>query len=237
MSGHHNAVFAPIDYDHILERVGGGNETEVYRSDDGRYVAKLKTERGSTPANALARAREMRAAAELFAACLGPEHSLPNYYLLARDTQGDTQPLVIQPFLSDAQPLASIDYRVLRSDERQILARHLTQIIDRSVRLYRRIGIMPDLYGRTSQSTRERHRLNRPHMLPWRLWSFLVRRTILRSHNLLRTRDGRLILVDYDAVRRGSLYRAVYFFVRLLLFARDHAVIRLMLRSPTSRQR
>jgi hypothetical protein len=67
-------------------------------------------------------------------------------------------------------------------------------------------------------------------MLPWRLWGFLVRRTILRSHNLMRAANGRLILVDYDTVRRGPFYRGVYFFVRLLLFARDTVAIWLALR-------
>ena len=44
MSTYADVVFAPIDRDLALERIAGGNETEVYRSDDGRYVAKLKSE-------------------------------------------------------------------------------------------------------------------------------------------------------------------------------------------------
>jgi hypothetical protein len=227
---HHDAVFAPIDYDHMLERLGGGNETEVYRSDDGRYVAKLKAEDGCTPAEALARAREMRAAAELFVGCLGPDHSLASHYLLARDSRGDVQALVIQPLLAGARPLAEIDYRALRPEERMFLARQLAAIIGRAAGLYRRAGLMPDLYGRSSQSADERRRLNGALMLPWRLWGFLVRRTILRSHNLMRAANGRLILVDYDTVRRGPLYRSIYFFVRLLLFARDAVAIWLALR-------
>ncbi len=35
-------VFAPLDRDHQLERVGGGFETDVYRSDDRRWAVKLK---------------------------------------------------------------------------------------------------------------------------------------------------------------------------------------------------
>ncbi len=230
MRAYHNAVFAPIDYDHILERLGGGNETEVYRSDDGRYVVKLKAEDGRTSAETLARAREMRVAAERFISCLGPDHSLTSYYILARDSRGDVQVLVIQPFLAGARPLAEIDCRGLRPEERAALTRQLTAIIARAAGLYRRAGMMPDLYGRTSQSVAERRRLNGPLMLPWRLWGFLVRRTILRSHNLMRAVDGRLILVDYDTVRRGGLYRAVYFLVRRLLFTRDRAAIWMVLR-------
>ena len=33
------------------------------------------------------------------------------------------------------------------------------------------------------------------------------------------------MLVDYDIVRRGRLYRLVYFAVRWLLFWREHALI------------
>jgi uncharacterized protein YegP (UPF0339 family) len=231
MRTYRDEVFAPIDYDHILERVGGGNETEVYRSDDGRYVAKLKAEDGHTLAESLIRAQEMRAAAEQFVDCLGPEHSLPSYYLLARDSRGYVQVLVIQPFLYGARPLAHTDYQALCPEERATLARNLTRIISRATGLYRSYGVMPDLYGRSSQSTDERRRLNGAHMLPWRLWGFLVRRTILRSHNLMLADNGRLILVDYDTVRQGPLYRAIYFLVRLLLFVRDSTVIWLTLRA------
>lgn len=231
MIEHHNAIFAPIDYDHILERVGGGNETEVYRSDDGRYVVKLKAEDGDTLDEALRSARKMRAAAELFSACLGNNHSLPNYYLLARDSRGHIQPLVIQPFLTRAQALAEVDLRSLSPNERTALATALHTIIRQAVALYYRTGVMPDLYGRASSSHAERRRLNSALMLPWRIWSFLVKRTLLHSHNLMRTSDGRLVLVDYDTVRRGNLYCAIYFFVRYLLFMRDRTVIWLFLRS------
>jgi len=58
-----------------------------------------------------------------------------------------------------------------------------------------------------------------------------VERTILRSHNLLRTTDPArpVALVDYDFVRRGALYRFVYFLVRIALFWRDRAAISLVL--------
>ena len=41
-------VFAPLDRDLALERIAGGNETEVYRTDDQRYVVKLKSDHGGT---------------------------------------------------------------------------------------------------------------------------------------------------------------------------------------------
>jgi hypothetical protein len=64
-------------------------------------------------------------------------------------------------------------------------------------------------------------------MLPRRLWSFLVERNLLRSNNLMLTAgpEQRVVLVDYDVVRRGRLYRLVYFAVRWLLFWREHALI------------
>jgi hypothetical protein len=225
-------VFAPVDLDHQLERIAGGNETEVYRTDDGQYVVKVKHELGGTPAEALASARTMRAAAELFAACLGPEHSVPSYYVVARDDDGQAQVLVIQPFVGGARPLYDVDYEALDSGERAQVASRLREIIRRSLRFFRATGSMPDLYGRTSTSAAERARLNAPRMLPWRLWSFLVKRNLLRSHNLLLTEapERRVVLIDYDFVRRGRLYRAVYYAVRWLLFWRDHALIQLMRR-------
>lgn len=230
---HADDVFAPIDADMALERVAGGNETEVYRSDDGRFVAKLKHELGGPLRTAVAEARVMRAAADAFAACLGPRYSIPSHYLLSRDSEGHVQILVLQPYLHDAQPLYTIDYRGLSAEERRRLAAALREIISRAEAMYRATGSMPDLYGRTSASRSER-RLNRsPRQLPRRLWSFLVERTILRSHNLLRTADPErpVALVDYDFVRQGLLYRMVYFLVRIALFWRDRLAIRLVLRA------
>ena len=42
-----DAIFAPIDHDLELERIAGGNETEVYRTDDRRHVVKLKSDMGA----------------------------------------------------------------------------------------------------------------------------------------------------------------------------------------------
>jgi hypothetical protein len=226
-------VFALLDRDLALERIAGGNETEVYRTDDQRYVVKLKSDQGGTVDVALARALADRAAAERFIACLGPAHTITSYYVIARDSSGRAQPLVIQPYLAGAQQLFDVDYRALSRDERASIALQLREIIRRSLSFYRATASMPDLYGRTSVSTAERARLNKPWMLPWRLWSFLVERNLLRAHNLLLTPapERRIVLVDYDIVRRGWLYRLIYFAVRWMLFWRDHMLIARLRRS------
>lgn len=227
-----SVVFAPVDRDLSLERVAGGNETEVYRTDDRRRVVKLKGETGSTLAEALAHARTLRDAADRFAVCLGPRYSIPSAYLLSRDEAGRVQVLVIQPFISNARPLAEVDYKSLTPHQREQIAVQLYDIVRRARQFYRETGCMPDLYGRTSRSAAERRQMRRLHMLPKRLWSFLVQRTLLRSHNLLLTNDPQphIVLVDYDPVRRGRLYRRVYYAVRWLLFLRDDIIIARMRR-------
>ena len=225
-------VFAPLDRDLELERIAGGNETEVYRTDDHRYVVKLKSDLGDTARDAVIRAQAARAAAERFVACLGCEHTIPNYYIVARDSAGRVQTLAIQPFLTGARPLFDLSYRELSGAERAGVASQLREIIRRALSFYRDTGSMPDLYGRSSTSAAARVRTNKPWMLPLRLWSFLVERNLLRSHNLMLTAapDRRVVLVDYDVVRRGRLYQQIYFAVRWMLFWRDHMLILLMLR-------
>ncbi len=249
-----DAVFAPIDADHVLERVAGGNETEVYRSDNGRYAVKLKSlavaparsdlqrrspvtqaadgAAGGGLAAALAEARLMRATAEAFAACLGPRYSIPSHVLLARDNAGRIRVLVLQPYLAHARPLAHLDYRALSREQRQLVARELRAIIRRARAMYRHSGTMPDLYGRSSASQEERRRNRALARLPQRLWSFLVQRTLLHSHNLLWTGDPQrpIVLVDYDDVRRSPLYRRVYYATRQALFLRDQLAILLKLK-------
>ncbi len=225
-----NALFAPVDTDLHLERIAGGNETEVYCTDDRRFVVKVKNEASREPEETLSQVRAARAAAEAFASAVGPEHSLPSYYIVARNSDGLAQLLVLQPYLRQARPLAEVDYTRLSPAERAGLARQLRGVIRRSLAFYRQTETMPDLYGRTSRSQAERRQLNAPHMLPWRLWSFLAKRNLLRSRNLILT-DGperRLILVDYDPVRRSRLYRWLYYNVRRVLFLRDYLLILLM---------
>jgi hypothetical protein len=222
-----NEVFASVDRDLYLERIAGGNETEVYRTDDQRYVVKLKCELGGTLGEALDSARAMRAAAEQFAACIGEEHSIPSYYLIARDSDSRVQVLVLQPFIAHAHPLCNVDYTALSTDERERVAAQLRALIKRALSFYTSTRSMPDLYGRTSTSAAERKRLRSPWRIPERLWSFVVRRNLLRSQNLLLTNapECRIVLVDYDFVRRGSFYRWVYYTVRRVLFWRDQGLI------------
>jgi hypothetical protein len=229
-----NAVFAPLDRDHCLERIAGGNETEVYRSDDHRYVVKLKAERlGNTRNEVLQWARLMRDSAEEFTDCLGPSYSVPNHFVLSCDDAGDVQILVVQPYISDAHPLHDTDYARLSPAERQYVARQLRDIIRRALTMYRATGRMPDLYGRASASKHERKRSNTLVRLPVRLWSFLVQRNLLLAHNLLLTAppERRVVLIDYDIVRQGKFYQRIYYLTRWFLFWRDHLLIRVMQRS------
>ena len=223
-------LFAPLDRDLHLERIGGGNETEVYCTDDRRYVVKVKSDQAESLSAALTRATAMRKAARRFATVMGPQHSIPNQFLLAANQTGRLQLLAVQPYYQNAQPLSSVDYRSLDQPVRRRIARQLLHIMRRSIATYGRRGWMPDLYGRISVSRAERERLNRWYMLPWRLWSFLIQRNLLRAHNLMLTAEpkSRIILVDYDPVTRGWLYQLVYYNIRLWLFWRDLLLIAIM---------
>lgn len=220
-------VFAPVDRDHQLERIAGGNETEVYITDDRRYVVKLKSDLGCSTRAAIDEAKTMRAAAEQFAACIGPDHSIASYYVVARDAAGRAQVLVVQPFIAHARPLDAVNYATLSAPERLHVAHQLHALIRRALRFYRVTGCMPDLYGRSTSSAAARRHHLAPRQLPARVWSFLVRRSLLRSHNLLLTDapERRVLLVDYDIVRRSRLYRRMYYGARWLLSWRDRALI------------
>lgn len=223
-------LFASLDADLHLERIGGGNETEVYCTDDRRYVVKVKGRQAPTVAEALAEATAMRKAARRFAAAVGSRHSIPNNFLIAANSQGYPQLLTVQPYYQDAQPLFAVDYLQLSRGERRRVARQLLGIIRRAVATYGKRGWMPDLYGRNSASRTERERLNRWYMFPWRLWGFLIKRNLLRAHNLMLTAapNRRVILVDYDPVPHGKLYQLVYYNLRLWLFWRDLLLIAVM---------
>jgi hypothetical protein len=228
MKKHQDEVFAPIDIDHVLERVAGGNETEVYRSDDYRFVVKLKGEMGSRDVAAmLAIARQMKQAAQRFAACLGAKHSIPTFFVLSRDQAGFVHVLTIQPYLHSAQVLANVDWKAIPREQRRQIGHDLRQIIKRAIGCLFRTGHLPDLYGRVSTNPEERRQRKQLRYLPERLWSFLVKRTILRSQNLMLTNEQlpRLVLIDYDEVRRHALYRVIYFLTRLVLFIRDLVII------------
>lgn len=230
---YHDDAFAVIDADNTLERIGGGFETEVYRTDDRRFVVKLKHDLGGSITEALTFVQQMRAAADGFAACLGPEHSIPNEYVLTRDSGGQVQVLVIQPFIAHAHPLEKIDFADLSPEQRAYVADQLQEIIWRSLAYYHTTGLMPDLYGMTSTGNKERALLSRPQMLPWHLWNFFMRRNLLRSCNLLLTNapELRVVLVDYDLVRWHAVIRRIYFATRWLLGWRDHLLVARMRRT------
>jgi hypothetical protein len=232
MSLYTDHLFAPLDLDLNMERIAGGNETEVYLTDDHRFVVKVKSDEGGTVDEALVRAQTMRATAAEFAAALGSEHTIPSYHLIARDSDGLVQVVVVQPFMSNARPLFELDYERLNARERACLAEQLEEIIRRSLKFYHQTGRMPDLYGRVSRSKAERRFLNAPRFFLWRLWGFLAKRTLLRSHNLLLTNEPRprIVLIDYDAVRRSWLYRTVYFATRCALFLRDYLLLQVLRR-------
>lgn len=231
---HQNILFAALDGDLHLERVAGGNESEVYCTDDGRYVVKVKGDESSPLPEALTAVQTMRSAADEFATVVGPEHSIPSYFLVAKNEWGQAQPVIVQPFYRNARPLFDLDYAALSVAERRRLAKKLVHIILRSLSAFFRTERMPDLYGRSSTSSRERKRLNEWYMFPVRLWSFVVKRNLLRSHNLMLSSPengqgkSRIILVDYDPVRRSKLYQRIYYAVRLVLFVRDLALIGVM---------
>lgn len=227
MTLHVDDVFAPLDHDHVLERLAGGNETEVYWTDDRRYVVKLKYDLGGSLNQALQWARQMRAVADRYTACLGERHTIPNYFIVARGSDGRIYPLTIQPFLPNAQPLDALDYRALTPEQRTMIALQLTELLRRAHAFYRATGSMPDLYGRSAGSSDERRRMKALDRLPQRLWSFLVERTVLRSHNLMLVHNSepRIVLIDYDPVRRGRFYRLIYFAVRRVLLLRDLAAL------------
>lgn len=224
-------LFAPVDADLRMQRIAGGNETEVYCTDDRRHVVKVKSAdtSGSTE-EALSQARLLRAAAHAFTKALGPRYTIPNYFFVTRDSAGQAKPVVVQPYVCNARPLCEADYSALSPEEREQIAVQLREIIRRSLDFYRRTGCMPDLYGRLSRNSAERRRSNSLLRLPERMWSFLVQRTLLRSHNLLLSGspERRLLLVDYDPVQKGWLYRTLYYAARVVLFLRDWVLIRRM---------
>jgi hypothetical protein len=229
---HKSALFAALDADLHLERIGGGNETEVYCTDDRRYVVKVKGDDrliGDVRQldQAFIQAQRLRRTARLYGRIVGRRHRIINHLIIAQDEQGSIKPLVIQPYHQAATPLFAVGYERFNRKERLRIAYQLLHLIYRAITAFLRGGAMPDLYGQRSANKDERQRNRSWWRLPWRLWSFLVERNLLRSNNLLLSRDRspRVILVDYDPILHGKLYQLVYYNVRLLLFVRDLVLI------------
>lgn len=225
---HKNLLFACLDIDLHLERIAGGNESEVYLTDDARFVVKLKNEPYPTSAAALLDAKELRTAAQNFVNIIGSEHSTRSHFVIAGNDARQAYIIIIQSYLKESSPLFYLDYAALSSEQRHLIAAQLQTIIRRSLISYWHTGIIPDIYGLSAASAAERAQHNTLSQLPARLWSFLVRRTLLRAHNLLFTPEQQIRLIDYDPVRRSALYKRVYYAARATLFFRDLFFIWLM---------
>lgn len=225
---HKNLLFASLDLDLHLERIAGGNESEVYSTDDDRFVVKLKNDPYPTLEAALREAQKFRAAAESFVEIVGREHSTPSYFLIAGNDTEHAYIVIVQPYLKESSPLFYLDYATLSVQERHMIASQLVRIIRRSLISYWHTGIIPDIYGRSASSPEERAHRKSLSQLPARLWSFLIKRTLLRSHNLLFTADQEIRLIDYDPVRRSPLYKRIYYLLRFVLLFRDLLFIWLM---------
>lgn len=225
---HKNLLFACLDIDLHLERIAGGNESEVYRTDDGRFVVKLKNDPYPTAEAALLEAQQLQAAAQEFADIIGSEYSIPSHFVIAGNDSNHAYIIIIQSYLKESSPLFYIDYASLCPDQRRRIADQLQTIIRRSLSSYWHTGIIPDIYGRSAASAAERAHRNSPSQLPARLWSFLVRRTLLRAHNLLFTPEQQIRLIDYDPVRQSDFYKRIYYATRAILFFRDLFFIWLM---------
>jgi hypothetical protein len=217
----------PIKHAPHLRRIAGGSETDVYRTDDQHYVLKLKTEHMRTCRAALADAQAQRAAAEQFAAYLGPAHSVPSYYVVAHADDEQMQVVVIQPYLTHVRPLVAVSFDELNAQDQARLAAQLRDLVRRTLTCYRETGHMPDLHGSFSGSVEERTLLDRPAHWPRRVWQLLVTQSVLGAYNLLLTDtpECRVVLVDYDIVRWGGIIGQLYYALRWMLFWRDHLVI------------
>ncbi|CAA9590417.1 MAG: hypothetical protein AVDCRST_MAG18-5014 [uncultured Thermomicrobiales bacterium] len=222
-TAHADPAFAPVAGADRLVPIGGGKQSVVYRSADRRYVVKLKHDGVPTVGAAMARARAMGAIAEEFAACLGPAHSVPTWHVVARDDAGRARVLTIQPFVAGARPLSAVDYGALSGPERARVAAQLDGIARRARRLYRARGHMPDLHGFSTADAAARARLRLLYRLPRRLSRFVMRQSLLHSHNLLLTDppECRVVLVDYDLVGRARLARRAFYAARWLLLGVD----------------
>lgn len=214
--------FAFLAQEHPLDRIGGGSETDVYRTPDARYVVKLKDAASDSVEVTLQQVATLRHAAAQFAYYLGPEHTIPTYFLLARGHTGKLNIVAIQPYLAAALPLATLDYRTLPPQQWRQIERQLLTVLRRALRCYKRTGHMPDLYGTFSRTVAERRHLNTPLLWPQRVWRFFTQR-LWHAHNLLLTHEppSRVVLVDYDYVRWRNLWGQIYYAICWLLFWRE----------------
>jgi hypothetical protein len=215
-------VYAFLAGESTLERIGGGSETDVYRSTDARFVIKLKDVRETDLAVALAETMAMRNSARQFSAYLGPQHAIPTYFLVTADRDGKLCIVSIQPYLQMARPLAVLDFQALPPKQWVQIERQLLAVLRRSLRCYHRTGHMPDLYGVFSQSVAQRRYMNTPAMWLQRVRFFLTQR-LSQAHNLVVTpgTQPQVILVDYDRVRWRGYRGRIYYALCWLMFWRE----------------
>lgn len=205
-----------------LNRIGGGSETDVYATDDGSLVYKVKLLAANDAAEARAEVEAMRTIAARFAAYLGSEHSVPTAFMLSEDGAGRYYAVSVQPYLRTARPLAVVDLQALSRPARREVEWQLASLLRQALRCYHATGHMPDLYGTFSRNTTERKRMNAPLLWPWRVWLFFSQR-LWSAHNLMLT-DGpapRVVLVDYDRVRWRGQWGRFYYAICWLLLTRD----------------
>lgn len=217
------ASFAALTLAEPIERIGGGYETDVFRTGDGRLALKLKHQAGA-PAAMLARARRLKQVADLFRAYLGPDHSLPSEYLVVAGAAGQGQILAVQPFLADAHALDSIDLATLSPRDRAALAGQLQPLIAGALACYRATGYLPDLYGLGPHAGAMARRWD----LRWIVregWRILTGRPLITAHNLLLTGDGRVVLVDYDPICDRWPSCGLVYGTRAILLRRDRGQV------------
>lgn len=222
--------FAALSLARPIEQIGHGYETDVFHSRDGNLALKLKLRAGS-PRAMLARARRLRAVAERFAAYLGPKHSLPSLYLLVAAPAGQSQILAIQPFLTDAHTLDTVDVAGLGREQRAEVARQLTAIVAGAIACYKATGSMPDLYGLGPHDAAQARRWD-PRWVLRSARQMLLGRPLITAHNLMLTADGRVVLVDYDPICHGWLTCRLSYAARALLLRRDRGHIAALTAEP-----
>jgi hypothetical protein len=218
-------ALAPLRLASPVERIGGGYETDVFQSGDGLLAIKLKHGSGSTTMMHT-RAAYLAHVAAIFQSYLGAQHSLPSFYLVAADDQGQRRIISVQPLLKYAHVLHDLDIMALPAPMRKNITNQLVEIATRALHCYAATGYLPDLYGVSTGDSAQARR----SALPWiirELWRLLTDQPLLKANNLLLTADQRLVLVDYDPLSHPWLNSRLLNWARALLLKRDRRLLML----------
>lgn len=220
---------------HPLTYLSGGSQTDVYRTDDRRFVLKLKPGAGQAD-EAQRRAAQLKQLADALYADIGPAHSMPTWFLVLADEAG--QPLVVgvQPFLDGAHPLDAIAIDTLTPPSRAAILAQLRTIVTRSLAGYRATGRVADLYGYGHKDGAEARRWE-PRRLLAEGWRLISARPLLTAHNLMLTSDSRIVLVDYDPICSSHLGCRLIHGARALLLLRDRLQLAMLGRAAAARPR